>query len=169
MCLGSSPHPPHCPRPAVAAPTHCEDDIGSGTLHHAGSPPVGGLLHPHCGCHGNTVCVQQCESTPHDGGIRTQCKQQNSLEGGSWGCSLLSLCSVGHHHKLGTTLALASYLGHFSYPHTQDIHRRNGLDTRLHLHWHRRGTWVDCRFNIRIIFMPFKLSARSEPKHGGHS
>ena len=91
MCLGSSPPSPHCPRPAVAAPTHCEGDVGSGALHHAGSPPMGGLLHPHCGCHGNTVCVQQCESTPHDGGVCTQCKDQYSPGRGGAGVALCSL------------------------------------------------------------------------------
>lgn len=141
MCLGSSPPSPHCPRPAVAAPTHCEGDVGSGALHHAGSPPMGGLLHPHCGCHGNTVCVQQCESTPHDGGVCTQCKHQHSPgRGGGWGCSLLS--QLVQLWVIIISWALASYLGHFSYPHSQAIRRRNGPDTRLHWHWHRRGSWV---------------------------
>ena len=80
MCLDSSPSSFHCPGAAVVAPTHCEGDTGSSALHSAGSPPMGGLLCPHCGCHGNTVCVQQCESTLHDGGIRTQRKHQNIVD-----------------------------------------------------------------------------------------
>ena len=80
MCLGSSPPSLHCPGAPVPAPTHCEGDAGSSALYSAGSPPMGGLLHPHCGCHGNTVCVQQCESTPHDGGIRTQRKHKNIVD-----------------------------------------------------------------------------------------
>ena len=80
MCLGSSPPSLHCPGAPVPAPTHCEGDAGSSALYSAGSPPMGGLLHPHCGCHGNTVCVQQCESTPHDGGIHTQRKHKNIVD-----------------------------------------------------------------------------------------